>query len=191
MTRITCFLAAVRRSLRRAAADRSAAAVGACPGVQPGLWEISGAAGHEGADPAVRRRRGCARREFEHRGADAARARSSATTAARRSIEYSCGAAGFGRSEVDVHHAALAADRDAGHLRAAAVQLCAAGAPGRRLRSTSTPLTPLRPRLTMSGVMESRAGFGTLSSQSGSDARYLGRPSSGSGGPSFVPHRDA
>jgi uncharacterized protein DUF3617 len=67
---------------------------------QPGLWEISGAPGAKApfrqcvADIAVLA-------EFEHRGKNCS-LKGMSNSANSTTLEYSCGSAGFGRSQVDV-----------------------------------------------------------------------------------------
>jgi hypothetical protein len=69
----------------------------ALAGVQPGLWEISGAAApiRQCVTAVV------ALAEFEHRGR-ACKPKIISDRGHSIVVEYSCGAAGFGRSQIDV-----------------------------------------------------------------------------------------
>jgi hypothetical protein len=92
----TLLLAASAAATAPAAAEQGPGLAG----TQPGLWEISGAPGSKAP---VRQCIGdvAALARFEHRGktcsAKVLQSEGSAT-----SIEYSCGAAGFGHSDVEV-----------------------------------------------------------------------------------------
>ena len=99
MARFTCFLAG-GAAIAAAFAVTAAQQPSALAGVQPGLWEISGAAGTKSPI------RQCVTElvvlaEFEHRGR-ACKPKIISDRGHSMIVEYSCGAAGFGRSRLDV-----------------------------------------------------------------------------------------
>lgn len=98
MARFTCFLvggAAIAAAFAVTAAQQPSALAG----VQPGLWEISGAVGSKPIRQCVTELVALA--EFEHRGR-ACKPKIISDRGQSMIVEYSCGPAGFGRSRLDV-----------------------------------------------------------------------------------------
>ena len=112
---------------------------------------------------------------FEHRArtCTATVVKDDGTTAA---IDYSCGGAGFGHSQIDVLTPPIASDQHAGHLGGLPFNYVLQA---RRIDDCRKPQSRRAIKASFNHLMLARegAGFGTLSSQSGSDARYLGRQS--------------
>ena len=100
MTRLRLLLAAggIAAALTLIAAPRRRRSLQA----QPGLWEISGVPGAQGPSASASPTSSALAR-FEHRGREIARAKVLKRQRQRSTeIDYSCGGAGFGHSEIDV-----------------------------------------------------------------------------------------
>ena len=153
----------------------------------PGIWEISGV---PSAKAPVRQCVSDLLRWPIRAPRAALHAHGHPGRAARRRSIIAVGSAGFGRSQVElITPRSLRIETQGSPVGCRFNYVIQARRSRRLSNADATPHPAIKAPFNHRVVKKIGAGFGTLSSQSGSFARYLGRHSSRTGGPSFSGNR--